>query len=96
MTGAQIRHTRKVADITQEELAVMARVNRDYISKLEHGYIPPYGKDAYRRVTKAICEIAVHAHCLHTEVEFLGTQRNVSGPPLKLYNCKRCKSTITR
>lgn len=34
--------------------------------------------------------------CQHKRVEFLGLQIVPGGPPLKLYNCLDCKSTITK
>jgi len=34
--------------------------------------------------------------CKHEELEFIGIQEVLHGEPLRLYNCKRCHTTVSR
>jgi hypothetical protein len=34
--------------------------------------------------------------CKHEELEFIGIQEVLQGEPLRLYNCKRCFTTVSR
>lgn len=34
--------------------------------------------------------------CKHDELEFVGVQEVLHGEPLRLYNCTRCHTTVSR
>jgi predicted transcriptional regulator len=92
MTGADIRHIRRLADITQEELARRASVPLDFFKKVEGGYISRHNQDRISRIQKQIIEISQSINCPHPYIKRLGFQQGVG----MLYNCTFCGSTITK
>lgn len=91
MTGKDIRHIRRLGNLTQEQLARMAKVTSRFICQVECGYTPRYKPDRLIRIQNLIKDICKVIECPHPYVVKCGFQEGVG----MLYNCVFCGSTIT-
>lgn len=92
ITGKDIKIIRRLANLTQRQLAMMAAVPHNFISQVENGFKSPHDKDRIKRVREQIKIISTQIQCPHLKAKKLGYQEDVG----MQFNCIFCGSTITR